>query len=136
MADPRVQTVVNALGIFIDARQRDIALEATTLLVARTPVDTGFAASNWIPTEGAPATETVGSKLNVNTTAPVAAAQGLVALRGAGRSPTTGRFRARRYFVSNNVPYINALNDGSSTQAPTGFVQQAVAEAVARVNRR
>jgi formaldehyde-activating enzyme involved in methanogenesis len=37
--------------------------------------------------------------------------------------------------VSNNVPYINRLNEGHSAQAPAGFVQQAVAKAVADTTR-
>lgn len=30
-------------------------------------------------------------------------------------------------YIQNNVPYIVPLNDGSSTQAPAGFVQAAIA---------
>lgn len=37
------------------------------------------------------------------------------------------------YFFTNNVPYIGELNDGSSQQAPAGFVQKAEAIARAKV---
>lgn len=33
-------------------------------------------------------------------------------------------------FVSNNVPYINRLNDGYSKQAPANFIQQGVSAAI------
>ncbi len=40
-----------------------------------------------------------------------------------------GKYRGGRLFLSNNVPYISRLNDGSSGQAPAGFVQAAIARA-------
>ena len=33
-------------------------------------------------------------------------------------------------FITNNVPYIVRLNDGSSKQQPRGFVQRAIRKAV------
>lgn len=34
-------------------------------------------------------------------------------------------------FVVNNLPYANRLNNGWSTQAPAGFIEQAIAQGVA-----
>ena len=36
-------------------------------------------------------------------------------------------------FVSNGVPYIGKLDQGSSQQAPAGFVRAAVVKAVAKL---
>lgn len=36
--------------------------------------------------------------------------------------------------IYNNVPYLGLLNDGSSSKAPAGFVELAVATAVANFN--
>lgn len=41
----------------------------------------------------------------------------------------------RSIWLSNNLPYIGALNDGWSTQAPAGFVEEAVRAAVELINR-
>lgn len=48
-----------------------------------------------------------------------------------GRSRLAGyRLGEGKIIVNNNVPYIGPLNDGSSTQAPVGFVEKAVQAAV------
>lgn len=38
-----------------------------------------------------------------------------------------------RFFITNNVPYMPDLNDGSSQQAPAGFIEKAEAIARAKV---
>lgn len=64
-------------------------------------------------------------------------------------SPSAGAYRAlaemedtvssysgrRSIWVTNNVPYIRSLNDGSSAQAPAGFVERAVAAGKAEVGK-
>ena len=40
------------------------------------------------------------------------------------------RLEGGNIFISNNVPYILALNDGTSRQSPAGFVQNAIQKAV------
>lgn len=91
-----------------------------------TPVDTGWARANWIPSVGAPAT-----------------------VQGENRDPTPGEVAARMQlaeqgmnevlawkpadgiiFITNNVPYIRRLNDGHSPQSPRGFVQNAIEKGV------
>ncbi len=57
---------------------------------------------------------------------------GLVAASGETEAVSRGLLAAKAVptagtaFISNFVPYINRLNEGSSTQAPIGFVQLAV----------
>lgn len=38
--------------------------------------------------------------------------------------------RSKRFWLVNNVPYINRLNDGWSTQAPAGFIERGIRAAV------
>lgn len=91
-----------------------------------TPVASGWARSNWIPSIAEPTSETIGSEDAVQS-AEAAQRAGLVAVATyAGPEPV---------FVSNNVPYIGRLNDGWSQQAPTGFVERAVAKAETTMER-
>ncbi len=100
---------------------RKAAIAVDQGVVLATPVDTGRARSNWIVSTGAPSTETreayaPGSGLGHGETAnaQAALAQGLdaVAQHSAGQA----------IYVSNNLPYIGELEDGSSQQAPAGMI--------------
>jgi hypothetical protein len=91
-----------------------------------TPVDTGWARANWMPSVGEPVL--LESHIKDPTPGDVmsreqAHAAGLNAVLGwqHGDGPI---------FVTNNVPYIGALNNGHSGQAPPGFVQIALERAV------
>jgi hypothetical protein len=111
---------------------RRVALVADQALVFSTPVDTGRARSNWIVSIDQPASATVGpyspgQGLGVGETANAQAALNQAAAQ-------IDRFRLganRSIFISNNLPYIERLNDGHSAQAPAGFVESAV-QAAAR----
>lgn len=95
-----------------------------------TPVDTGWARANWVPSIGAPHEGTVGER-------PPKAEEGRAQVQAddsasvAGVAEVAARYTLNRgpVFISNNVPYIQALNDGHSKQAPAGFVQAAVIRA-------
>lgn len=100
-----------------------IGLNLVANLKASTPVDTGWARANWIPSLGSPAGGPVGSRTGV-TAGPQAAGTG----RLASYKLTSGSV-----FVSNNVPYIGQLDAGSSQQAPAGFVGRAVQSAASSV---
>lgn len=117
--------IVESLNGFIEQIIIGLALDVTANLKAApgeggTPVDTGWARSNWIPNIGEPIEAPVGSRSNVNT-APQNQALGQVANYSLNKG---------RVYISNNVPYILRLNEGYSKQAPAGFVQRAVAKAV------
>lgn len=97
------------------AGQRRVALAIDAAVVLATPVDTGRARSNWLVATGAPADgvrETYG--------------------QGAGqRAISEGRAVIERHIqgpihITNNLPYIVRLNQGSSRQAPAGFVEKSV----------
>ena len=83
----------------------------------KTPVDTGRARGNWQTTIGKPATGNVDAedKGGGATIAKVAGAvQGWDGMGDA--------------FLSNNLPYINRLENGYSGQAPSGMVRVTMTE--------
>lgn len=87
-----------------------------------TPVDTGHARSNWLVGIGSPAGGPVGSKLRVvdNISRSLALIQSWKLSRG-------------DINISNNVDYIEKLDDGYSKQSPADFVEKVVDEAIRRV---
>ena len=84
-------------------------------LVTTTPVDTSWAKNNWIPSIAIPFSGTVGTPENVSGAASGAGAVSLL----------TWKLQTPAYIV-NNVNYIEKLNEGSSTQAPSGFIEKAI----------
>lgn len=91
-----------------------------------TPVDTGWARANWVPSLNQPFNGAANAK--DPTPAQIAeraneAQQGLneVLQWKNGDGPI---------FVTNRVPYIEALNAGHSKQSPAAFVQYAIEKAV------
>lgn len=129
---PQVRIVISDLTRFTERAVKMLTLEAHANLVRApseggTPVDTGWARANWVPDIGSPRTEPVGSRDRVDSGSAQAGLARVVAGYRLAQGPV---------FLSNNVPYITFLNDGSSRQAPAGFVQQAIAEAVRAVDRR
>ena len=127
--------VMNALGKSIDSVVKKITLDVTANLIGTTPVDTGWARANWIPTIGAPVIEdlsgvdTKGDKISRVSEAS--------AKQGAGNTSVLKyTLKSGDTFVTNNVPYIRDLNDGSSEQAPSGFVQLAIQKALTQDIKR
>jgi hypothetical protein len=131
MASQRVRVVVTSLTGFVERIIKKLALDIVANLVSAptdggTPVDTGWARANWIPRIGEPFRGTAGTRAQAEAGNVSGAEQGAgIASVAAGYRMTSGKV-----FISNNVPYIVRLNEGSSRQAPAGFVQAAVAKAV------
>lgn len=93
-----------------------------------TPVDTGRARSNWIVSLGSPVRDErppffEGSKGSTG------AQNAQVAIQE-GSDTIQGRQLGQDIWISNNVKYIGKLNEGSSAQAPAGFVEAAIRRAV------
>jgi hypothetical protein len=122
MAGPgSLQFVMQVLRQFTEKHVKIITLDATANLVEDTPRDTGWARSNWVPSIGKSVDHTVGTPESVSKSA----SESGVAAVASGYTLEKGPV-----FISNNVPYIGRLNDGSSKQAPSGFVQAAILRAV------
>lgn len=95
---------------------RRLALQALSGLVLRTPVDTGRARGNWQVSIGAPRDGETGTNDR--------AGAGTIAAGNA----VIGQQRAFQVIVlQNNLPYITRLNEGSSQQAPAGYVEGTIA---------
>lgn len=118
-----------------DELVRRVVLEVVRTLVFDTPVKTGRARSNWrtllyrpdnvlfwppnkIPGDGMPTSPEAGAQRALDEAAETV------------RIYTGGR---RSIWIGNNVPYISDLNRGTSSQAPGGFVEMAVAKGVAAI---
>lgn len=95
-----------------------------------TPVDLGWASANWVPSVGAPAIMDADQR---DPSPAEVTARAKVAAQGTNEvlswRPSDGAI-----FVTNNVPYIGALNAGHSPQSPRGFVQDAIEKAVREAN--
>ncbi|MDX9698649.1 MAG: hypothetical protein RBT55_03665 [Rhodocyclaceae bacterium] len=131
----RIRARANTLGDNLTKTVRRVAITADAAVVLGTPVDTGRARSNWIVALGAPASQVIepyspgeaGSTEGANTQAALAQ----------GESVITGYVSGQdmEIHITNNLPYIQRLNDGYSAQAPANFVEMAVMEAVAAARR-
>jgi len=87
-------------------------------VVAGTPVDTGRAMNNWMISVGSPSrevTEKGGGSSTISTSKQAEATAGLATVRPFDT-----------VWISNNVPYIGFLEEGSSQQAPNGWVERAI----------
>jgi hypothetical protein len=91
-------------------------------LVTSTPVDTGRARSNWIVGEG-PSTSVIDAYVK-GEKGSTGAANAQAALDQAKAFLDSTALST--IYISNNLSYIQYLNEGSSAQAPAGFIEAAV----------
>lgn len=134
MAD-QVAAITADLSLFLEGEVIALTLDINSTLIENTPVDTGWAANNWVPSlNSVPANPPAlaGDRANPGE---VAAAAGRKA-QGIGEVLGFKLDRDALIWVSNGVDYIQALNEGSSAKAPAAFVQASVEQAVGRANRR
>lgn len=93
-------------------------------LVNVTPVDTSQALSNWQVSIGSPVDASIppyypgekGSTQGASASAALAEARAMLKQKKPGQP----------IYISNVLRYISRLNEGSSAQAPAGFVERAV----------
>lgn len=122
-AADRIQAKIDAL---IERAAKALVLEIVRELKRKgtgTPVDTGHARANWIASVGAPNTAEAPGRSE--------------ALAQAGNAAVVSyKLGQGRLFVSNVVPYIRRLNEGSSMQAPPLFVESCVIRALAAIKSK
>ena len=126
MARNQINVIVKSLEGFAARAVKEITLDCVANLVAPaseggTPIDTGWASSNWIPRIADTFGGTAGSRDSVQRNT-----------QQAGVAQVAATYKLENGFVTitNNVPYITLLNAGHSPQAPAGFVQAAILRAV------
>ena len=122
-----IDAIVRGLDRLSGRLVQKITLDLQANLIETTPVDTGWARANWVAGIGQPVLplQPEGGR---RTPGEVQAAASRAANANAGVLRYT--VRQGRVFMSNNVPYVEALNSGHSAQAPAGFVQQAIRKTV------
>jgi hypothetical protein len=96
---------------------KKLALDVLRGIVMRTPVDTGRARANWqvtidVPPENTVEKEDEGGESTIS--------------EGLGELHNLRPYHV--IWITNNLPYIETLEDGSSEQAPTGMVAVTLAE--------
>lgn len=106
------------LSEFVGETLRELAIDIDRRVILETPVDTGAARSNWLASIGGPDMST--AEIDIGA----ALQKGAVTISGAQDYDTV--------FISNNLPYIERLNEGWSQQAPTGYIDQIITEEVQR----
>jgi hypothetical protein len=103
---------------------RGTVLQMSNAIILKTPIDEGRARGNWQASIGKPKNRVINRK--------EAGAIGEVA--NVAQTVKIGQV----FFLSNNLPYIKPLEEGSSTQAPNGMLAVTVAnfeKTVARLAR-
>ena len=133
--DRQVAAIKEAMYVRVASRQAALLLTFHDLVVAATPVDTGNARAHWAMSVGVPADApaaplefTRKGRPKIDDTAQLAGQDAI-----AGYRPRSAR-SLKVLFDCNAVAYIERLNRGWSKQAPTMYVEAALAQAVIEVN--
>ncbi len=114
-----------------DALVRKVAIAADQAVVFSTPVDTGRARSNWIAQLDSPVTSVIDAyKPGFKGSTGASNAQGAL---DQGSRVIANYKGGDSIHITNNLPYIQKLNEGSSAQAPGNFVEIAILEALQAV---
>ena len=101
-----------------------------------TPIDTGWASANWVPSVGEPAIVDGTPAIPAEGASPAeVAARNQLAEQGVNEV-LAWRQSDGPIFSTNYVPYIGALNRGHSPQSPRGFVQTAIEKAIRQTYSR
>lgn len=132
MADDQIDFIVADLDKFTRGEVIALALNVNANLrdspPGGTPIDTGWASANWVPTVGEPFTDPSIDQVRDPTPGQVASR---AAMSEQGINDTLSwRNQDGPLFSTNNVPYIQPLNNGHSGQSPRGFVQAAIEKAI------
>ena len=126
----RIRTRAAKVSKNTDGLVRKVILAVDQAVVLATPVDTGRARANWRPSIGAMDTSTLPEPNNPGSGLRQALADGeavAAKYKGGNHSPTV--------HITNSLPYIQYLNDGSSKQAPRNFVNTAILLAISAVRQ-
>lgn len=126
--------IVRDLEQFTEERLQGLFTGVYDEVSAATPVDTTWARSNWLGSVGTPDERAIPNLRREQKLAQVGGRQGEAA---AGRA-VLARYKLSdgAAYIVNSVPYIVELNSGSSTQAPTAFVQLAIERAIAKATAK
>lgn len=102
---------------------RMVAFDLFSRVIEKTPVDLGHARGNWIPMIGEPVAGEAIDVFDKSGSATIAKVRAVLPGLAAGGSMS----------IVNNVPYIQALENGHSKQAPVGMINLSLIEVQANI---
>lgn len=128
---PQISIIIAGLNSFVVKVIKKLVLDIVANLQRApneggTPVDTGWARANWVPSIGAPVTGTAGTRAQAEAGQLSGGSAAGVAKVVTGYS----HLGQGAIYITNNVPYILTLDGGSSKQAPKGFIRRALVQAI------
>lgn len=106
---------------------KEVAVSLIDDLIMMTPVDTSKALSNWRAGQAYPLTDEIDAHVPGN----FGSTRGLSASKASGDAKVniSKKEPGVTLYISNSAEYITELNNGSSKQAPAGFVEASVSRA-------
>ena len=116
-----------------DKLVKKIACDVLTVVVNDTPIDVGTAKSNWhVGINSAPSVVQSAYDPGEKGSTEISNIEQTIAQGEAVIATYAG---SQEIHITNNLDYIKDLNSGSSNQAPPGYVQDAVLEALGKVQK-
>lgn len=125
MANGDITAILTQLDEFVEGLAQRLNVNIVAELQETTPVDTGWARANWVPSVLVPYSGTAGTRAQAEL--------GSIDLQPQANGVTQlaqYKLNLGDIYITNNVDYILKLNDGSSRQAPRNFVQSAIAKSI------
>lgn len=125
-----VREFAAAMQITLATVIKTIALDLNRRIVMRTPVDTGRARASWDLSVGTPSTRVEPERTGkagggVQQTFTALLLGGSAEIVPAAAAAIDG---TQPVFIVSNIPYIEALENGHSQQAPVGMVEISIVE--------
>ena len=108
---------LQALEAEVNREARVTTINILKGVVFATPVDTGRARGNWQVSVSNP----INSQTNIDDKS-----GGSTINKGVKKALAAKKSKYPVFWVVNNLPYIEELNRGTSTQAPAKFVETAI----------
>lgn len=121
----KLDNLARRIDVGTQEMMRRVALDIDSALVLTTPVDTGRARSNWQVSIGKTALGTVDTLMSPSE-----------AIGNAKAELSKLKDSDDKIHITNNLPYIQRLNEGWSPQQPAGFVDQAVMTVVGSIHKQ
>lgn len=121
----RIRSVADGVEKNADTLMRKTVITVASAVALRTPVDTGRARANWQTQIGSAASGVISGFPAGSKGSTGAAAVGIATSKAVEVMSRYKRSGVDVY-ISNNLPYIGPLNQGSSKQAPAGFIESAI----------
>lgn len=115
-----VKKAIDKTRLDANKKLRKLYIKIYRNIILGTPVDTGRARANWFLTTGRASNQIIDSNR-------------VSIVKGLRSMPKI--VLDEKVYISNNLPYINELEFGSSKQAPDGWVRAELIRAKAEVRK-